>query len=281
MPELPEVEIMRRCISAAVGGRIRGLRPCKSRLRPNTMEPRLPEFRRRVLGRRIESVGRIGKRVVIALDSGDRVVLEPRMSGQVLLDNPKDRKHLRLVFELTDCAAGQLLFWDQRGLGVVRLVDADQFDKFYGSGKVGPDALELSCGELRRRFQASRRAIKVALLDQRAVAGIGNIYASEILHRAHIHPASPCNLLRTNHWRKLHAAMREVLAEAIKHQGSTLRDGTYRIARNQSAGFQLLHRVYQRAGGACLTCGIGPILRIVQAQRSTFYCPNCQRKPPD
>ena len=122
------------------------------------------------------------------------------------------------------------------------------------------------------------RAIKVALLDQKALVGVGNLYASELLHRAGVHPARPCSRLTREQWQRIHAAMREVLAEAILHQGSTLRDGTYRIAREETGQFQFRLRVYQRHGEKCLQCGRGEIVRIVQAQRSTFFCPVCQPK---
>jgi formamidopyrimidine-DNA glycosylase len=145
------------------------------------------------------------------------------------------------------------------------------------SGTLGRDALVISCDELRVMLGASRRAIKVALLDQRALAGVGNLYASEILHRAKIHPSTPCESLRSRDWRLIHSYMREVLEEAILHEGSTLSDGTYRNALNQSGGYQNCHLVYDRADEPCRTCGRGMIKRIVQAQRSTFYCGVCQR----
>ena len=148
-----------------------------------------------------------------------------------------------------------------------------------GPEKLGPDALEVSAERLRQRLARSRRAVKVALLDQRAVAGVGNLYASEILHRARIHPATPCNRLRPGDWVRVHAQMREVLLHAIELQGSTLSDGTYRTAENEPGGFQAWLRVYQRAGEPCLQCGKGSIVRIVQAQRSSFFCPVCQALP--
>ena len=280
MPELPEVETMCRGVAPVVGGRIRDLRRPRSRLQPIKISPRLSDFRRRVVGRRIVAVGRVGKRVVVELDSGDRVVFEPRMTGLVLPAHPPEMEHLRLVFELSGGRARQLLFWDRRGLGVVRLLSPGEFDRECGAEKLGPDALEISTETLAERLASSRRAIKVALLDQRALAGVGNLYASEILHRARIHPQRTCTSLRPAEWRSLHAAMREVLEEAILHQGSTLRDGTYRVARNRPGSAQILHRVYQRAGQACLQCGQGQIVRIVQVQRSTFFCPVCQRKKP-
>ena len=281
MPELPEVETMRRGIEPVLGSRICDLRRPRSRFQPIKITPRISDFRRRVVGRKIVAVGRVGKRVVVQLDGeapdgDDRIVFEPRMSGLVLLTNPPDEEHLRLIFDLSGRRARQLLFWNKRGLGVVRLVSPRLFNRQYGPEKLGPDALEISPETLRLRLATSRRAIKVALLDQRALAGIGNLYASEILHRIRVHPEVPCNELSRAAWRKLHAAMREVLEEAIRHQGSTLRDGTYRIARNRPGGYQILHRVYQRAGEPCLQCGKADIVRLVQAQRSTFFCPVCQ-----
>jgi formamidopyrimidine-DNA glycosylase len=112
-------------------------------------------------------------------------------------------------------------------------------------------------------------------LDQRALAGVGNLYASEILHRARIHPAAPCCSLRPAAWRALCARIHEVLEEAIACEGSTLADGTYRNTENRVGWFQHRHRVYQRHGLPCLRCGT-PVVRIVQAQRSTFFCPRCQ-----
>jgi formamidopyrimidine-DNA glycosylase len=199
------------------------------------------------------------------------------MTGLVLLAAPPTLEHLRLRIVLSG-KARELLFWDRRGLGLVRLVSPREFEKLYGSVRLGPDALALSADDLRRRLAESRREIKVALLDQRALAGVGNLYASEILHLARVHPRRRCNQLTSDQWRRIHAAMREVLEAAIRYEGSTLADGTYRNALNQSGDYQSQHRVYDRAGNTCPTCGKATIERIVQAQRSTFFCPNCQRK---
>jgi formamidopyrimidine-DNA glycosylase len=276
MPELPEVETMRRGIAAIVGGRIQRVWVPRSKLRPIKIAPPLRSLRRRVAGRTVVAVGRAGKRLLVELDSGDRIAIEPRMTGRVLLTEPPDRTHLRLVIDLSGTPAKRLLFWDSRGLGVVRLLSAEESARELGPEKLGPDALEISPDQLRERLHKSRRAVKVALLDQRALAGIGNLYASEILHRAALHPAIPCNRLRPGDWKRVHARIRDVLHQAIDLQGSTLGDGTYRTAENQPGGFQDCLRVYQRAGQACLQCGKASIARIVQAQRSTFFCPVCQ-----
>jgi formamidopyrimidine-DNA glycosylase len=128
------------------------------------------------------------------------------------------------------------------------------------------------------RLAGSKRAVKVALLDQRAVAGIGNLYASEILHVAQIHPARRCDKLTRSQWQAIAAATHKVLEEAIRYEGSTLGDGTYRNALNQQGSYQNHHRVYDRVGRPCPRCGPGSeVRRIVQAQRATFYCAGCQR----
>jgi len=279
MPELPEVETMCRGIACVAGSRIVRIESPPTRLRPIQIVPPLSQLGVRIGGKTIVSVGRIGKRVVLSLDSSDRIVIEPRMTGRVLLADPPDREHLRLVIHLAGGSRSRLLFWDARGLGVVRLVPPERFDAELGAARLGPDALEISSPDLRARLSASRRPIKVALMDQGLLVGVGNLYASEILHRARVHPAVPCNQLRASQWVKLHTALGEVLREAVLHEGSTLSDGNYRNAENQAGAFQNLHRVYQRAGERCLQCGRGKIVRIVQAQRSTFYCPQCQRPP--
>jgi len=281
VPELPEVETMRRCVLPIVGSRIRDVRRLGRGLCPIEILPGLRSLRARVRGRTITAVERAGKRVVIVLDGGDRIVVEPRMTGLVLLAAPPDNAHLRLVLELEGGAAQQVLFWDQRGLGIVRLVGTDGFQALYGPTRLGPDAAEIDAGTLRQRLGGSRRPIKVALLDQRALAGVGNLYASEILHRARIHPALPCCRLRAAQWRRLQAELRTVLQDAIALEGSTLADGTYRVGQGQNGGFQDYHRVYQRTGKACVQCCRGRVIRIVQAQRSTFFCPRCQRLPRD
>jgi formamidopyrimidine-DNA glycosylase len=334
MPELPEVETMCRCIAPAVGCRIRDVERPRSRLQSITISPRLDCLRRRIVGRRIEAVRRVGKRVVLQLDAGqakkgtgpicrngpdgaahkldlspfsppagpgDCLVLEPRMTGLVLLAHPPDREHVRLILRLVGkkgtgpiCRNGppgaahkldlspfsprQILFWDQRGLGVARLMPHADFLRHFGPERLGPDALEIDCETLRARLGRSRRPVKVALLDQHLLAGVGNLYASEILHQSGIDPRTRCDRLRTADWAKLLDAMRDVLTRAITHQGSTLRDGTYRIGHNKLGNYQLYHRVYHRAGEPCLECREGRIVRIVQAQRSTFFCPACQRR---
>jgi formamidopyrimidine-DNA glycosylase len=279
MPELPEVETMRRGICPAVGATVIAASSLKCACRPIQLTPAIQILRRRTVGRRITAIDRLGKRVVIRLDSGDALVFEPRMTGLLLVSDPPDTSHLRFRLDLDGTDIHHVWFWDRRGLGSVRLLDAAELARQLGQHTLGPDALALDAASLRSRLAGSRREIKVALLDQRALAGIGNLYASEILHVARIHPQRRCHRLRQADWQRLHVAMTDVLHEAILHEGSTLSDGTYRNALNRAGGYQHHHRVYDQEGELCRTCGREKIRRFVQAQRSTFYCPDCQPAP--
>ena len=279
MPELPEVETMRRGILGVVGARIEDIERVACRRKPIAIVPRIDHFRRRAVGRRILDVGRVGKRVVVHLDSQDAIVLEPRMTGLVLVADPPTREHLRFRCVLSGKRIKEFLYWDRRGLGSVRLISPPEFEKAFGPAKLGPDALTITAEQCRERLGASKRPVKVALLDQRAVAGIGNLYASEILHLAAIHPAKRCDKITQTQWRSIADATQSVLEEAIRCEGSTLGDGTYRNALNHQGGYQNHHRVYDRAGEDCPLCGPGShVQRIVQAQRATFFCAACQAR---
>jgi formamidopyrimidine-DNA glycosylase len=277
MPELPEVETMRRGIASVIGETIAEVQLVASNFRPIGLSPRPSLFVRRLADRTIRDTGRLGKRVILHLDNDDAIVVEPRMTGLVLLTDPPDYEHLRLGIGFRRKAAPRLWYWDRRGLGSVRLLTSKELEQKVAAS-LGPDALAITQAELRDRLQRSRRAIKVALLDQALIAGIGNLYAAEILHLARIHPANPCSQLINSQWHRLHGAIGEVLHKAIQCEGSTLSDGTYRNALNKQGGYQNHHRVYARAGEQCPTCQRGTIERTVQAQRATFSCPVCQRK---
>ena len=277
MPELPEVETMRRGLLPIVGGRITDAQKLACPRKPILIAPRIDHLRRRAVGTTIQAVDRVGKRVAIVLSSGDRLVIEPRMTGLVLLADPPDPLYLRLRVDVAGSGPGAFYYWDRRGLGNVRLFSEGEFAAQFESGKLGPDALVMTADEYHARLGKSKRAIKVALLDQTVVAGIGNLYAAELLHVAAIHPAKRCDLLTRDEWQSLANAAAEVLEEAIRYEGSTLGDGTYRNALNQNGGYQNLHRVYGRAGEPCPRCG-AEIQRVVQAQRSTFFCAHCQPK---
>lgn len=279
MPELPEVETMRRGVLGVVGGRVRDVERMACQRKLIVIAPRIDRFRHRVVGRTIRAVDRIGKRVVLRLDSADSIVLEPRMTGLVLVADPPSREHLRFRCRLTGSTTRELLYWDRRGLGNVRLFSPAEFAEALGPEKLGPDALAMTAELFRTRLGGSKRAIKVALLDQRRVAGIGNLYASEILHAAGVHPTRRCNKITCAQWQAITDATHAVLESAIRYEGSTLGDGTYRNALNQAGSYQNHHRVYDKAGEKCQRCsGDSRIVRVVQAQRSTFYCATCQKK---
>ena len=282
MPELPEVETMVRGIrDVMTGRRLHELRACPCECRPLTLSPSFNEMSRRANGQTVTAVRRVAKRVVIDLSSRDSFVIEPRMTGLMLLADPPDREHLRLEWRMSSGGRTRQMtsvwFWDRRGLGVVRLCDPDELDRRLGSESLGKDALLLTDSDWHEVCQRTARPIKVALLDQKLVAGIGNLYASEILHEAGISPLRPATKVNREQARRLHAATQHVLLDAIQHEGSTLGDGTYRNALNQSGGYQNSHRVYDREAETCLTCQRGRVVRIVQSQRSTFFCRRCQR----
>lgn len=278
MPELPEVETMRRGILPVVGSTIVRASPVACERKPIGIFPTPALVTRRTKGQRIVDIGRIGKRVVVHLERQDVLIFEPRMTGLVLLADPPTQEHLRFRLDLEGGPAPHVWYWDRRGLGSVHLLSEDELASRFHEQKLGPDALALTWEQLRERLCTSRRPIKVALLDQQRLAGVGNLYASEILHQAGVHPEKRCDLLSASQWEEIHRRMLEVLHTAIKYEGSTLSDGTYRNALNEAGGYQNHHRVYDRAGDLCRQCNRGVVERIVQAQRATFFCPVCQPK---
>lgn len=275
MPELPEVETMVRGVrQVAQGDTILSLREFPCKCRRISYEPGFSEIKRGVEGVSVKKVGRLGKRCLFYLESESVLVFEPRMSGILLVSDPPNEKHLRI--EIQFGSGKSVLYWDQRGLGWMRLYDGTAFQEL--TERLGKDALEMTLEDWRQLGQTTTRPIKVALLDQSLVAGIGNLYASEILHLALIHPETPANKLTPSQLKRLESSNLKVLRAAIDSEGSTLRDGTYRNSLNQSGDYQQWHRVYDREGAECLTCASAHIVRTVQAQRSTFHCPRCQNK---
>ena len=278
MPELPEVETMRGQLRPIEGSKIVEVLQPTSRFRPITLRPDFARLRRILRDTRIAEVARLGKRLVLWTEKDSHMqalVVEPRMTGCLTLSSPPDEEHVRLILRLSHPRFPKLYFWDSRGLGRVELVTPEQYSQL--AKTLGPDALEVSADYLRRKLGQSGRPIKLALMDQRVVAGIGNIYASEILFAAAIHPASPSQNLAMGHWRKLARAMREVLQQAIKGKGSTLADGTYRAPDGQPGRYQFCHYVYQKDGQRCLRCKKEVIRRFPLGGRSTFFCPHCQK----
>ncbi len=278
MPELPEVETMVRGLRPEIEGRkVLAVEFCRCTRRPIQITPTPRVFRRKIEKESIVRVFRFAKRVVIELSTQHFIVIEPRMTGLMLVSEPPTLDHRRLCWHLEKKRgkAASFEFWDRRGLGTVRLLNAAAMEELRNS--LGPDALEITSDQWRGRLQKTSRAVKVAMLDQKLVAGIGNLYASEILHRAGVSPLKKANRVSKPQIERITAETRAVLQTAIKYEGSTLSDGTYRNALNKDGGYQNEHLVYQKADLPCPSCGVGRIRRIVQTQRSTFYCPKCQR----
>ncbi len=288
MPELPEVETMVRGVRSALERhRLVTLRILDTVYRPLTILPDERTVCERVAGKVIQRVWRLGKRVVLDFSDGSTLAIEPRMTGLMLLKDPPSAEHMRLEFRLVpaDLYGSQtkgkgkstsVWFWDRRGLGTVTWRPPGELEKLLSSHQIGPDALSLDAEGWKAALGKTSRHVKVAMLDQKLVAGVGNLYASEILHRAGISPLSAASQLHPDEWERLANAARQILELAIHYEGSTLSDGTYRNALNKSGGYQNEHLVYAKAGEVCSTCRSGVILRIVQAQRSTFYCEHCQ-----
>lgn len=278
MPELPEVETMVRGVRHDCNGRIiSSVEFVRSQRKPIFIAPDRKTVAKRMAGRRIERVVRLAKRILMELDSRETLVIEPRMTGLLLLSDPPTAEHRRIVwkFEQVPDRVSQMEFWDRRGLGTLSLLTPDQLAEL--RLRLGPDALEITEQEWRSRLSKTAREIKVALMDQSLVAGIGNLYASEILHRSGVSPLRSAASLTTKQIARLNEATHHILNEAIQHEGSTLSDGTYRNALNKDGSYQNHHRVYQKAGTRCSTCGKAEIRRIVQAQRATFFCLKCQK----
>lgn len=283
MPELPEVETMRRGVARLVGSQVTHAEVPTLEVHPIKYEPPPAELCPRLIGRHLEKVSRVGKRLLLHWETGKVLVIEPRMTGRVIINPLQDLSHIRLILHMENRTATQgtqkqiLVFRDVRGLGSVRLLSEALWRGEFGPHKIGPDALTITWEELRARLSRRRCAIKVGLLDQSVLAGVGNIYASEALHRAKIHPALPCSQISKTQWQELTRSLREVLQEAIQFQGSTLADGAYAPPENDRGSYQDKHRVYQRDGQRCCQCRRGIVRRIILGHRSTFYCPICQR----
>jgi formamidopyrimidine-DNA glycosylase len=273
MPELPEVETVRRMLEESVRGRtIRAVTLSGHKLRER-IPTTLP---RRLRGRRIERVGRVAKFLLVGLDGDLTLLSHLGMSGRWLVLRPGERPalpHVHARIRFTDGTG--LWFQDVRRFGLLRLVATPDLASDPALARLGPDPVaEPPTGaSLREAARGSRVAVKVFLMDQRRIAGLGNIYASEVLHRAGIAPQRRAGAIGLPEWDRIAAEIREVLAEAIARMGTTF--SAYRTIWGEPGQYGEMLRVYDRANRPCRSCGT-PIRRIVQGARSTFYCPSCQ-----
>jgi formamidopyrimidine-DNA glycosylase len=277
VPELPEVETIRRDIEKEfVNHRIKQV--LVTGTRSVRRHERLEEFVSRTEGRKLVGTRRRGKYLLLKLDSGDVVVAHLGMSGQLLRANPKDPpvKHTHVVFVFT--AAPQLRFVDPRTFGELFVTASERIEEEVPElAHLGFDPIEDQMAWTRfGDLLASRKTkLKPLLTDQRFVAGIGNIYADEILFSAGLRHDRGSDTLTPQEVRRLYRALIETLQEAIKHRGSSLSDEQYRDIFGEVGEYQRLHNVYDREGAACPRCR-SVIVRIKTNGRSSFYCARCQ-----
>lgn len=280
MPELPEVETMVRGLRPALVGR----RISQATLIDTSMlrgcSPE--EFERRLVGSRVLSVERRGKWVSIAMErDASLIVIQPRMTGGFWLLEPPRLEHVRLILE-TARKPRQIWFCDTRRLGKIDwFPDAPSAEAACARSQ-GPDALVITASDLAARFARTSRPIKAALMDQKVLAGIGNIYADEILFAARVHPSRVSSKLSTADRLRIHAAIQPILETAIAAEGSTF-DAGYRTVLGLEGGFLTINAIHRRAGKPCSGCG-QPIVKTRipgLIGRPTYICPSCQPPPRD
>lgn len=283
MPELPEVETVRRGLAPAMEGQVIVHAAVN---RPDLRWPFPPDMAARLTGRRVLRLGRRSKYLLGDLDSGETLIVHLGMSGRMLVsgdplgrfhhEHPTAQKHDHVVLDMANGA--RITFNDARRFGAMDLTPTDRIADHRLLARLGPEPLGNAFDEytLADALKHRRTPIKVALLDQRIVAGLGNIYVCEVLHRAGISPKRLAANLSRRRVAGLVPVIRAVLLEAIEAGGSSLRD--HRQTDGEIGYFQHRFRVYGREGGPCLTpdCS-GTVTRIVQGGRSSFYCAQCQR----
>jgi formamidopyrimidine-DNA glycosylase len=267
MPELPEVETT-----------VRGLERVLLGHRISQVEARRPDLRRalpqdlgqRLTGARVTGLRRRAKYGLIDTDRGDTLVFHLGMSGHWRVDPSETLKHDHFI--ITTDAGRRVALNDARRFGSLDLVPSAELGEWPAIKALGPEPVDLDAKELKRRLTGRSAAIKLLLLDQRIVAGLGNIYVCEALYRAGIHPRRAGGSISLERLKRLVPAIHDVLAEAIAAGGSTLRD--FASPDGELGYFSKSFSVYDREGKAC-SCG-GTVRRIVQGGRSTFFCPRCQ-----
>lgn len=266
MPELPEVEAVCRTLSK----RLVGQRVVCTEIRRDDVV----RGQSHLDGQTLDRIDRHGKQLALIGNNGTAVCVHLGMSGSLRADGLIDLPHTHVVWSLED---GQTLaLRDPRRFGGVWTYSSSEALQAARWDALGPDALHITPSQLLKQLQATRRAIKTALLDQAVVAGLGNIYVDELLHRAGLNPLTPSSAIGAEAVPRLVGMMRRLLSRAIDAGGSTLRD--YTDGNGQAGGFQLQHRVYGRTGQTCQTCD-EPLITIALAQRRTVYCPKCQFLP--
>ena len=274
MPELPEVETIRRQLAPHLAGRtVLELEILDSRwTRPASPE----EVESGLRGAVVEAVERSGKYLVWSL-SGDRYLLmHLRMTGSLLFDPPLDPPHTRVRFQLD--AGHRLVYVDPRRFGTGHLVHGREAREQYLAARLGvePFTAEFTAQRLRKTASGRVAPVKAFLLDQRRVAGVGNIYADEALFRAGIHPLRPAGRLTAREWERLRAAIEQALLAGIEAKGASIDD--FRHLDGARGSFQDRFLIHRRAGERCITCG-RTVRKIIVGGRGTYVCERCQRRP--
>jgi formamidopyrimidine-DNA glycosylase len=264
MPELPEVETVVRSLARLAGRRILSAEFRGARVLRGADPERLAAS---LQGRRIAGVKRYGKFILAPLEGGGYLVVHLGMTGRLLL-GAAPGKHTHAIFTLD---RGVLLYDDSRQFGCVQFSE----DIPERVKRLGPEPLEVSFADFAASLARRKTRVKALLLDQRFLRGLGNIYADEALFRAGIHPLATAARVRGGRARRLYDAIAAVLTEAIAAGGSSISD--YVDALGRGGFFQNSHRVYQRTGAPCVACGT-PIRRILVSQRSSHFCPACQKR---
>lgn len=280
MPELPEVETVRRGMAQQVAGRrIRAVEVGRERTVRRTSRQALIDG---LTGVTVTAVNRRGKYLLCPLDSGDELMVHLRMSGRLLVaaaGTPRP-PHTHVVLHLDGRPEQELWFVDPRTFGEMVVFDpANAAVEMPELARLGVDPIAdgLTRRQLDRIVRSRRRQLKPLLLDQHLIAGVGNIYCDETLHRARLRPDRLGDTLTGRELGHLHSSLLQVLGAAIEAGGSTLADTQYVDVEGQGGWFQVHHLVYDRAGQRCLTCGRADIVRTVSGGRSTCFCPRCQR----
>jgi formamidopyrimidine-DNA glycosylase len=234
---------------------------------------------RGLAGRRIKEVYRRAKHAVFLLDSERRLIIQPGMTGSMMVyDRPLSDGERRYAVLTAEIGRGEtLVYRDVRRLGTILLLNPEQWDAY--TGKIGPEPLadDFDAAAFGATLAGSRQAIKKVIMDQHRLAGVGNIYANEALFRARIDPSLPANRLDSPAISRLHRAIRLILNQAIKSQGTTFRD--YRTGKGERGSFQLRLYVYGREGKACRRCGSTLAVTHAIDARSTTFCWRCQQVP--
>jgi formamidopyrimidine-DNA glycosylase len=271
MPELPEVEVIRRGLAPLlVGRRFLGIEVGEKRLRQQSSPD---ELRRWVIGRRLNNLRRRGKYLVFDLEGGVTLLIHLGMTGRLLVGPPPSSAlHVHLVFQIE--GGLELVFQDVRRFGQILVYPKRVKPAPLAQVGAEPFSRKVTPGWLLEQARGRSRPIKNFLLDSRVLAGIGNIYACEILFAAGLHPATPVGRLSLADWDRVLRETRRILRYAIKKGGTTV--SNYLNSRGEAGLFQLELLVYGRAGEPCSRCS-APIVRLVQAGRSSFFCPVCQK----